>query len=67
MTNKYTGNQLLRGISVFEDLDNGIDPLLQQAIGFAGRLIADAGETVVVSEESYQNETAEFFHFLEAV
>lgn len=29
--------------------------------------MADAGETVVVSEESYQNETAEFFHFLEAV
>lgn len=59
------GNRQLIGINVFEDVDESVDPVLRRAIGFAGRLLVDAGANVSVRPNANLSETSELACFLD--
>lgn len=58
------GNRPLSGINVFEDADDQVDPVLRRAIGFAGRISADAGAIVKMRSDANAIESDELGAFL---
>ena len=58
------GNRPLSGTNVFEDTNDQVEPVLRRAIGFAGRISADAGATVKMRSDANALESRELAAFL---